>query len=72
MILIDDPLNRPRRCRPVGAAPSTTGFDGMLYPRLNDKTNGAIVIFRRRLHEDDLVGPGRLGDRDVSGHCGSR
>ncbi|HZZ61184.1 MAG TPA: hypothetical protein VFE63_08430 [Roseiarcus sp.] len=31
-------------------------FGGTLYPRLNNKEKGAIVIVMQRLHEDDLVG----------------
>jgi hypothetical protein len=43
-----------RRCRRAGVARSTTG--GALYPRLDNKEKGAILIVMQRLHEDDLVG----------------
>jgi predicted phage terminase large subunit-like protein len=56
LIIVDDPikpidaLSRAERLR-VNEA-----FDSTLFSRLDDKSQGAIVIIMQRLHEDDLVG----------------
>jgi hypothetical protein len=56
VILINDPL-KPVDAMSESRRRAVNGwFDGTLYPRLNDKANGAIVIVMQRLHEDDLVG----------------
>lgn len=30
-------------------------FDNTLYPRLNDKRTGSIIVVQQRLHQDDLI-----------------
>ena len=56
VILIDDPLKPAEAMSESRRRAVNEWFDGTLYPRLNDKANGAIVIVMQRLHEDDLVG----------------
>jgi predicted phage terminase large subunit-like protein len=56
IILIDDPLKPADAMSESRRVAANDWFDGTLYSRLNDKTNGAIVIVMQRLHEDDLVG----------------
>ena len=63
VILIDDPLKPADAMSESRRAAANEWFDGTLYPRLNDKQNGAIVIVMQRLHEDDLAG-------HVMGHGG--
>jgi predicted phage terminase large subunit-like protein len=56
LIIIDDPL-KPRDAfsDKLRRAANET-YDNAVYPRLNDKVNGAVIIVMQRLHEDDLVG----------------
>ena len=56
VILIDDPMKAADAMSASRRAAVNDWFDGTLYPRLNDKAKGAIVIVMQRLHEDDLAG----------------
>ncbi|MBV9290577.1 MAG: phage terminase large subunit [Hyphomicrobiales bacterium] len=56
VIVIDDPMKPAEAMSARRRAAVNDWFDGTLYPRLNDKAKGAIVIVMQRLHEDDLVG----------------
>jgi predicted phage terminase large subunit-like protein len=56
VILIDDPLKPADALSESRRAAANDWFDSTLYPRLNDKQKGAIVIVMQRLHEDDLAG----------------
>jgi predicted phage terminase large subunit-like protein len=56
VILIDDPLKAADAMSETRRSAANAWFDGTLYARLNDKSQGSIVIVMQRLHEDDLVG----------------
>ena len=56
LILIDDPLKPSDAVSEGRRAAVNEWYDGTLYSRLDDKTQGAIVVVMQRLHEDDLVG----------------
>ena len=56
VILVDDPLKPADALSESRRQAANDWFDGTLYPRLNDKQKGAIVIVMQRLHEDDLAG----------------
>jgi hypothetical protein len=58
--LIDDPLKPEEALSKALRQACNEWFVHTLYSRLNDKRHGAIVIIMQRLHEDDLVGAGRL------------
>jgi predicted phage terminase large subunit-like protein len=55
-IIIDDPMKPEEALSEVQRKSVNEWYDHTLYSRLNDKTNGRIVIVMQRLHEDDLVG----------------
>lgn len=55
-IIIDDPLKPEEALSEPGRNAVNNWFDGTLLSRLNDKTNGCIIIIMQRLHQDDLVG----------------
>ena len=56
VIIIDDPLKPAEAMSQSQRRAVNDWFGGTLYPRLNNKEKGAIVIVMQRLHEDDLVG----------------
>ena len=56
VILIDDPMKAAEAVSPSRRRAVNDWFDGALFPRLNDKRKGAIVIVMHRLHQDDLAG----------------
>ena len=56
LIVIDDPIKASDAFSLAVRRRVNQTFDNTLLTRLNDKTNGAIVIIMQRLHEDDLVG----------------
>ncbi|HEY3777327.1 MAG TPA: phage terminase large subunit [Rhizomicrobium sp.] len=56
LIVIDDPLKAEEAWSDTRRNAVNEWFDTSLLTRLNDKTNGAIVIVMQRLHEDDLIG----------------
>ena len=58
--LTDDPLKPEEALSKALRQACNEWFVHTLYSRLNDKRHGAIVIIIQRLHEDDLVGAGRL------------
>jgi predicted phage terminase large subunit-like protein len=55
-ILIDDPLKPEEALSDTQRTSVNDWFDHSLYSRLNDKSNGRIILIMQRLHEDDLVG----------------
>jgi predicted phage terminase large subunit-like protein len=56
IILIDDPLKASDAASAPRREAVKDWYRATLISRLNDKTNGAIVIVTQRLHLDDLVG----------------
>jgi predicted phage terminase large subunit-like protein len=56
LIIIDDPLKPGDAMSESRRAAVNQWFDATLYSRLNNKSEGVIVIVMQRLHEDDLVG----------------
>jgi len=56
VIIIDDPLKPSDAMSETRRNAANEWYDGTLYSRLNDKTNGTIIMIMQRLHEDDLVG----------------
>lgn len=65
LIIIDDPLNPKEAMSESMRTAVNEWFDSTLSSRLDQKTQGAIVLVMQRLHCDDLVG--HLLDRDPSG-----
>lgn len=56
IIIIDDP-QKPEDAQSEARRRGTIKwFEGTLSTRLNDKTNGAIILIQQRLHEEDLAG----------------
>ena len=55
-IVIDDPLKPEEALSEMQRLSVNRWFDNTLRSRLNDKTNGCIIIIMQRLHQDDLVG----------------
>jgi predicted phage terminase large subunit-like protein len=55
-IIIDDPLKPEEALSDTQRKSVNNWFDQSLYSRLNDKSNGSIILIMQRLHEDDLVG----------------
>jgi len=54
-IIIDDPM-KPQDGMSVAKRNTVKQwYDGTLYSRLDDKTNGSIIVIMQRLHVDDLV-----------------
>lgn len=56
LIIIDDPLKPDEAISETQRKTANEWFDSTLYSRLNDKSQGVIIIIMQRLHEDDLVG----------------
>ena len=55
-IIIDDPLKPDEAHSDSGRNAVNAWYDNTLISRLNNKTDGCIIIIMQRLHEDDLVG----------------
>lgn len=55
-IIIDDPLKPDDALSEIRRNGVNDWFDNTLLSRLNDKTNGCIILIMQRLHQDDLVG----------------
>ena len=55
-IILDDPLKPEEAMSETSRNKTNEWFDSTLYSRLNNKTNGCIIIIMQRLHEDDIVG----------------
>lgn len=65
LIIIDDPL-KPEDAQSESRRSAVNGwYDSTLSSRLDQKTDGSIVIVMQRLHCDDLVG--HVLERDPSG-----
>jgi predicted phage terminase large subunit-like protein len=56
LIIIDDPLKAEEAWLDARRNAVNEWFDTSLISRLNDKTEGAIIVVMQRLHEDDLIG----------------
>jgi predicted phage terminase large subunit-like protein len=56
LIIIDDPLKAEEAWSDARRNAVNDWFDTSLLARLNDKTQGAIIVVMQRLHEDDLIG----------------
>lgn len=56
LIVIDDALKPDEALSESGRKAVNGWYDNTLLSRLNDKTNGRIVIIMQRLHQEDLVG----------------
>ncbi len=55
-LVIDDPHNPKKALSEKAREDTLQDFRQALYPRLNSKRHGAIVVVMQRLHEDDLSG----------------
>jgi hypothetical protein len=55
-IIIDDPLRPDEALSETQRKAVNDWYDHTLYSRLNDKSNGCIILNMQRLHEDDLAG----------------
>jgi predicted phage terminase large subunit-like protein len=56
ILVIDDALKPDEALSETRRNAVNEWYDNTLLSRLNDKTNGAIVIIMQRLHQDDLIG----------------
>jgi predicted phage terminase large subunit-like protein len=56
LIVVDDPIKPTDALSRAERLRVNEAFDSTLFSRLDDKSQGAIVIIMQRLHEDDLVG----------------
>ncbi len=56
MIIIDDPMPAEVAKDEKARTEVNQWFDGEVIQRLNDKTNGVIIVVMQRLHPDDLTG----------------
>ena len=56
ILIIDDPHNPTHIHSPKMRHKAIDWFENTFSSRLNDRSNGAIVIVMQRLHEDDLCG----------------
>ncbi|MBN1281916.1 MAG: phage terminase large subunit [Alphaproteobacteria bacterium] len=55
-IIIDDPLKPSDSLSDAQRDKLNDWYGSTLYSRLNDKTNGKIILVMQRLHQDDLTG----------------
>jgi len=55
-IIIDDPIKPDEALSETARNAVNKWYDNTLQTRLNDKTEGCIIIVMQRLHQDDLVG----------------
>lgn len=56
ILIIDDPQKPQDAHSEIARASVESWFYNTLYPRLDSKTDGAIIVVMQRLHPDDLVG----------------
>lgn len=56
ILIIDDPIKPSDAQSDARRNSANDWYDGTLYSRLNNKTEGAIILIMQRLHEDDLTG----------------
>jgi hypothetical protein len=56
IVVLDDPQKADEALSETSRKATQTWFDNTLRSRLNDKTNGVIIIVMQRLHQDDLIG----------------
>lgn len=56
IIIIDDPLKPDEANSDLVRGNVNNNYFDTIKSRLNDKTNGAIILIMQRLHDDDLVG----------------
>ncbi len=55
-IIIDDPIKPDSAMSEADRKRVNEWFQRVVYTRLNDRSDGVIIIVMQRLHEDDLVG----------------
>lgn len=56
LIVFDDPIKVLDADNPHVLQRARDYFDQSLFPRLNDKHNGIVLVVQQRLHREDLVG----------------
>jgi predicted phage terminase large subunit-like protein len=56
LIVFDDPIKVGDADNPNVLQRARNYFDQSLFPRLNDKHNGIVLVVQQRLHREDLVG----------------
>lgn len=56
IIIVDDLLKADEGSSETARASAHEFFTGTLLSRLNDKSDGRIIVIQQRLHEDDLAG----------------
>lgn len=56
ILIVDDPMSAADAMSKTSREKVNDWFVGTLLPRLDDKSNGAIVVIMQRLHQDDLSG----------------
>lgn len=56
ILIIDDPLKPDEAASEVERKKVNEWYDSTLLTRLNDKSDGRIVLIMQRLHQDDLTG----------------
>lgn len=56
LIIVDDPTKPDQARSEVERAKANDWTRHTLFPRLNDKGTGSIVVVMQRLHEDDVIG----------------
>jgi predicted phage terminase large subunit-like protein len=56
IIIIDDALKPEEALSETRRSAVNEWYDNTLLSRLNDKTNGCIILIMQRLHQEDLVG----------------
>jgi len=56
LVLIDDPMKPEEAMSELKRNAVNQWFDGTLYPRLDNKAEGVIILIMQRLHVDDLIG----------------
>lgn len=56
VVIIDDPIKPDSAMSDIERQRVNEWFQRVVYTRLNDRSEGVIIIVMQRLHEDDLVG----------------
>jgi predicted phage terminase large subunit-like protein len=56
LVLIDDPMKPEEAMSELKRNAVNQWYDGTLYPRLDNKAEGVIILIMQRLHVDDLIG----------------
>jgi len=56
IIIIDDPIDGQKVYSQVERDSNNSKFDNVIQSRLNNPSEGSIILIMQRLHEDDLTG----------------